>query len=70
VSIRNILAARVVELESTEGSSLDVRLDLAGSPLIARITRKSALELGLTPGLPVFALVKSVSIDRRSVGYA
>ena len=70
LSIRNILAGTVVSLGEGEGTSLDVRLDLGGTPLIARITRKSAGELGLRPGLAVFALVKSVSIDRRSVGYA
>jgi molybdate transport system ATP-binding protein len=70
VSIRNVLAGTVVELAGEEGSSLDVRLDLQGTALLARITRKSASELGLRPGLPVFALIKAVSIDRRSVGYA
>ena len=70
LSIRNVLAGTVVALGEEEGPSLDVRLDVAGTPLIARITRKSAAELGLRPGLEVFALVKSVSIDRRSVGYA
>jgi len=70
LSIRNILAGTVVELGADEGSSLDVRLDLQGTALLARITRKSALELGLRPGLPVYALIKAVSIDRRSVGYA
>ena len=70
LSIRNVLAGTVLALAEEEGPSLDVRLDVAGTPLIARITRKSAAELGLRPGLAVFALVKSVSIDRRSVGYA
>jgi molybdate transport system ATP-binding protein len=70
VSIRNILPGTIVRLSDEEGTSLDVSLDLGGTPLIARITRKSAAELGLKPGLPVYALVKSVSIDRRSVGYA
>jgi molybdate transport system ATP-binding protein len=70
LSIRNILAATIVALGEEDGPSLDVELDLGGAPLVARITRKSASELGLRPGLPVFALVKSVSIDRRSVGYA
>jgi molybdate transport system ATP-binding protein len=70
LSIRNVLAGTVAALGEEEGPSLDVRLDVAGTPLIARITRKSASELGLRPGLQVFALVKSVSIDRRSVGYA
>ena len=70
VSIRNILPGTVVALVPEEGPSLDIELDLGGTPLIARITRRSTLDLGLKPGLPVFALVKSVSIDRRSVGYA
>ena len=70
ISIRNVLGGRIASLEETEGSSLDVTLDLGGTPLIARITRKSAADLGLKPGQPVFALIKSVSIDRRSVGYA
>jgi molybdate transport system ATP-binding protein len=70
LSIRNIIAGTIVALGTEAGPSLDVELDLGGTPLIARITRKSATELGLRPGLPVFALIKSVSIDRRSVGYA
>jgi len=70
LSIRNVLAGTVVELGEQEGSSVDVRLDLKGTALLARITRKSASELGLRPGLPVYALIKSISIDRRSVGYA
>ena len=70
LSIRNVLAGKVVGLGDEEGPSVDVQLDLHGTPLIARITRKSVNELGLRPGLPVFALIKAVSIDRRSVGYA
>jgi molybdate transport system ATP-binding protein len=70
ISIRNVLAGTVASLGDEDGPSIDVRLDLQGTPLLARITRKSAQELGLRPGLQVYALIKSVSIDRRSVGYA
>lgn len=70
LSIRNVLAGRVTGFGEEAGTSVDVQLDLAGTALIARITRKSMLELGLRPGMEVFALIKSVSIDRRSVGYA
>src|SRR5690606_8383853 len=45
LSIRNILAGTIVSLREEEGSSLDVSLDLGGTALIARITRKSAAEL-------------------------
>jgi molybdate transport system ATP-binding protein len=70
ISIRNVFAGEVAALSSEQGPSMDVTLDLSGTTLIARITRKSAGELGLAPGTRVYALIKSVSIDRRSVGYA
>jgi len=47
-----------------------VRIDVAGTVIIARITRHSAARLGLTVGKDVWVLVKAVSLDRHSVGYA
>jgi molybdate transport system ATP-binding protein len=44
-----------------------VLLDI-GSPLWARITKYSVRELSLAPGVPVFALIKAVAVDRRSLG--
>jgi hypothetical protein len=44
-----------------------VLLDV-GSPLWARITRVSTRELELAPGTPVFAMIKAVAVDRRSMG--
>jgi ABC-type molybdate transport system ATPase subunit len=38
--------------------------------LNARITRRSLQRLGIREGQPIYALVKSVSFDQRSVGYA
>ena len=70
VSIQNVFPAQVVALTSEFGAIVDVTLDVNGTRLIARITRKAADELALAPGRPVFALVKAVSIDRRSVGFA
>jgi molybdate transport system ATP-binding protein len=70
VSILNVLPGTVAELGGADGASLDVRLDIGGSPVLARITNHSAVRLGLAPGKPVFALIKAVSLDRRSVGYA
>ena len=48
---------------------MDLQLDI-GVKLWARITARSAHELGLAPGREVFALVKSVAIDRHSLGLA
>jgi molybdate transport system ATP-binding protein len=69
-SFLNVLAGVVSALSEQRGASVDVRLDVAGTPLLARVTRKSVAALGLAPGRPAYALIKSVAIDRPSVGYA
>ena len=69
-SFLNVLAGTVTGLGAEHGASVDVALDVVGTPLTARVTRKSAAALRLEPGRPVFALIKSVAIDRGSVGYA
>ena len=70
VSIQNILPATVTSIGAEFGAIVEVRLDVGGTPLIARVTRKAADELALAPGLAVHALVKAISIDRHSVGFA
>ncbi len=69
-SYLNVLACAVTGIGTGAGASVDVQLDAGGTPLIARITRKSAATLGIAPGKPVFALIKAVAVDRQSVGYA
>jgi molybdate transport system ATP-binding protein len=68
VSALNILAGRVETLSEGEGASLDVALDCGGDRLIASLTRRSAHDLGLAPGRPVYAIVKSVSFDPLGMG--
>jgi len=70
ISIQNVFAAEVVSLSGEFGAIVDVRLRVGATPIVARITRKAAQELALAPGARVHALVKAVSIDRRSVGFA
>ena len=41
------------------------QLALGTTRLLARITRASAERLALAPGMPVFAVIKSVTIDPR-----
>jgi molybdate transport system ATP-binding protein len=69
-SFLNVLKGTITTLGSEHGASVDVQLDIAGTPLTARVTRKSAAALRLEAGRSVFALIKSVAIDRGSVGYA
>jgi molybdate transport system ATP-binding protein len=70
LSVQNILAATVRTISDEYGAIIDVELQLGATLLIARVTRKAVDELRLVPGQPVFALIKAVSIDRRSVGFA
>ena len=70
ISVLNCLRGRIVEIGTEPGSSIDVRIDVAGTPIIARITRHSAGALRLAPGQDVWALVKAVSLDRHSIGFA
>jgi len=70
LSVQNILPATVRSVGAEFGAIVDVGLDVGGTALVARVTRKAATEMSLVPGLALYALVKAVSIDRRSVGFA
>jgi molybdate transport system ATP-binding protein len=70
LSMLNIIEGKVKEIGQASGAAVDVHVDAAGTPILARLTRKSVAELGLAPGKPVYALIKAVAIDRHSVGYA
>jgi molybdate transport system ATP-binding protein len=61
-SVLNVFAATVTGLADDSPGQLMVSLDVGGSTLLARITRKSAAELQLQPGSPVFAQVKGVAV--------
>lgn len=63
-SILNVLPARVVSLSDADPGRTLVRLDIGGVPLLARITRRSAVQLGIVPGREVFAQVKGVALLR------
>ena len=66
-SILNILPGRVVQIADGDGPQAHVLLDI-GSPLWARITKLSVRELALASGVPIYALIKAVAVDRRSLG--
>lgn len=61
-SVLNILEATIVEIREIDQSSVDVVLDI-GAPLVASITRKSLVNLGLRPGHHVFAHIKAVALN-------
>ncbi len=67
VSALNVLPGIVAEIGLGDGSMVDLRLDCAGTTVIARLTRKSVAELRLTPGTAVYALFKTVAFERQTV---
>jgi molybdate transport system ATP-binding protein len=70
ISILNILQGHVVAIGDDTGSVVDVRLAIGDAAINARVSHRSLDTLGIHVGQPVFALVKAVSFDQRSVGYA
>ena len=63
LSIRNVVPVEIVSVDVDDAASAEVLLSAAGQYLRSRITRKSAAELGLRPGLCVFALIKSIAVE-------
>ena len=63
-SIQNSLPAQVVSLDEEAGATLRLALDAAGHKILARITRRAAARLGVKPGMPVYAHIKSVAVRR------
>ncbi|MBB6521016.1 molybdenum ABC transporter ATP-binding protein [Pseudoteredinibacter isoporae] len=62
-SILNLLPASVVSLHPMQDKfTVDVRLDIAGRPLWASISRYSANEMNLRPGLELWAQIKAAAI--------
>jgi molybdate transport system ATP-binding protein len=70
VSALNVFPALIVEMGDTAEPIVEVRLDCSGDALVARLTRHSIERLSLAPGVRVHALIKSVALDRRSLGGA
>jgi len=70
LSIVNVLPATLVAIDDDGGPIVEVELRIGDTALQARITRRSCVQLGLEEGQRVHALIKAVSLDRRSVGYA
>lgn len=76
ISISNRLPGCITALHMRDGPYVDVSVALGsasaagGSSVIrALVTQESARRLNLQPGLAVWALIKTVAMDSRSVGY-
>lgn len=66
LSIRNVLSGRLIDIAvSKDSGSVDVLVDVSGVHVRARLTLASVEELGLTEGMDVYALIKSISFEAR-----
>jgi molybdate transport system ATP-binding protein len=63
-SILNVLPATVTERRDDDAGRTLVQLDLGGTRLLARVTRRSAAALDLRPGLAVYAQIKGAAALR------
>lgn len=68
LSALNILPGVVTALRQGDGPGAMVQVALGQDLLLARITRRSAAELGLAIGSPVHAVLKSVAVAPGDVG--
>lgn len=66
-SFRNVLSCVVKGVERDDSPYVEVALRIGDQVLRARITRQACDELALAGGTAVFALVKTVAIDRRGL---
>lgn len=63
LSVRNVVAARVVSVKPDVGRAVMVELDIGRTAtLLARITARASQELGLAADKKVWALIKAVSL--------
>jgi molybdate transport system ATP-binding protein len=62
LSVRNTLSGAVTAVMSDDEDSDLIGIDIGGTIIMARVTKAATRELELAPGLPVWALVKTVSL--------
>lgn len=67
-SAQNVLEGIIIGIGQAAGPIVDLQLDCHGDHLVARLTRRAVAMLELRPGLPVFAIVKSVTLEGHSSG--
>ncbi|MDB5416071.1 MAG: molybdenum transporter ATP-binding protein [Rubritepida sp.] len=70
ISMQNVLPVTLTSIAPTASPhEVFLHLDMAGTALLARITRDAQSRLGLTPGMALWAMVKSVTFDHARAGF-
>lgn len=62
LSVRNVMTGTVARVVTDDADTDLVYVDIGGAFVLSRVTRAASISLELRPGLPIWVLVKSVSI--------
>ena len=68
-TIANRLPGTLTELVERDGPFVDAGVEIGGTVIRSLLTRASAARLDLKPGTQVWALIRIVALDSRSVGF-
>ena len=68
-SIANRIPGTITELVARDGPYVDAGIDIGAGVVRSLLTRASVERLGLQPGMSVWALIRVVALDSRSVGF-
>ncbi len=68
MSALNVLPGVIREIRAAGPASAELRLDCGGIAILAAVTRRSCEALGLSVGMSVYAIAKTVALDRQSLG--
>lgn len=68
ISALNVLEGTVREVRPGSGPGAMVTVEVGGQALLSRITKRSCEALGLVPGTPCFAIMKSVAVASDDIG--
>ncbi len=61
LSVQNVLEGTIAEIGAANGPIVDLKVDVGGDVIVARITRRALDHLQLETGKRVFALIKSIA---------
>ncbi len=68
LSALNVFTGKVIELRRCGGGpEVELDIDCNGMKVAARLTRKSVETLGLAAGMPVYAILKAVTMDKSTL---
>jgi molybdate transport system ATP-binding protein len=70
ISALNVLPGTVAALRRGEGPGVAVQLRCGADLVLARITRRSADALGIAPGVPCWAVIKTMAVAQWDIGRA